>query len=558
MRLLAPFLRRSLTTVLVSAGAALLAGLASVGLLATINLQLSRPSARGSPLFWAFVGLVLLAPASRVVASPLAMRLGQRAVHALRTDLARRILATPLDRIEELGAHRLQAVLTDDIGHLASAFVQLPLLCVSATIVLACLMYLGWLSSPALLAVLILMAIGILSYRMTIAAAWRHTRRARDEADVLHELYRGALQGTKELKLNALRRQDFLKRLDRSGEEVQMLNVAAATLQSAGASWGQSLIFVAIGLLLFAQTGPIPGLTRATLTSFAIVILYMLNPLQVLSNVIPDLVRARASQHKIESLGLLAEAGPEEPAPACEPGWNRLDLVGASHHYRGENDGEPFTLGPIDLTLNVGELIFITGGNGSGKTTLAKLLVGLYRPASGEIRLDGKPISEAGREAYRQRFAAVFQDFHLFGFLPGDDTPARQAAADRYLAELQLDRKVSLGRGEISTTDLSQGQRKRLALLVAVLEDRPIYVLDEWAADQDPQFKETFYYRLLPELQAQGKTVIAISHDERYYPVADRVIKLSEGRIVDDWRPAHFAGRAGTAGAARRATLGDA
>jgi putative pyoverdin transport system ATP-binding/permease protein len=541
MRLLAPFLRQSLATILVAAGAAVLAGLASVGLLANINLQLSRPTAAHGPLLlWSFVGLVLLTPVMRVLSSYLAVRLSQRAVNALRRDLTRRILAAPLDRIEELGPHRLQAVIAEDIGNLASALAQLPLLCVSATIVLACLVYLGWLSWPALLTVLVLMVIGTLSYRVTVAAALRRTRLARDEADVLHELYRGALYGTKELKLNALRRQDFLARLDRSGEEVQKLNVSAATLHSAGASWGQSLIFVAIGLLLFAEAALIPGLSRATLTSYAIVILYMLNPLQVLSNVIPDLVRAQASQRKVESLGLLAEgeAEPAAQAPASPPDWSRLDLVGASHHYRGEHDGEPFTLGPIDLVFKAGELVFITGGNGSGKTTLAKLLVGLYRPAGGEIRLDGRAIRDADREAFRQRFAAVFQDFHLFGFLPGDDTPARQAAAAQYLAELQLDRKVTLARGEISTTDLSQGQRKRLALLVAFLEDRPIYVLDEWAADQDPLFKEIFYRQLLPALRARRKTVIAITHDERYYPVADRVIKLSEGKVVDDWRPA--------------------
>lgn len=538
MRLLAPFVCGSLAMALIAAGAALLAGLASVALLATINQQLSRPAGPGSLLFWSFVGLVLLTPAMRVLSSYLAARLSQRAVHALRKDLTRRILAAPLDRIEELGPHRLQAVIAEDIGNLASAFAQLPLLCVSATIVVACLVYLGWLSWPALATVLVFMVIGALSYRGTIAAALRHTRRARDEADVLHELYRGALQGTKELKLNAMRRRDFLARLDRSGGEVQKMNVSAATLQSAGASWSQNLIFVAIGLLLFGEAVLIPGLPRATLTAYVVVILYMLNPLQVLSNVIPDLVRAQASQRKVESLGLIAEVEPEAQAPAGAQDWSRLDLVGASHHYRGENGGERFTLGPVDLAFKAGELVFITGGNGSGKTTLAKLLVGLYRPADGEIRLDGRVVRDADREVFRQRFAAVFQDFHLFGFLPEGETPAQQTAAARYLASLQLDRKVTITRGEISTTDLSQGQRKRLALLVALLEDRPIYVLDEWAADQDPVFKEIFYRQLLPDLRARRKTVIAISHDERYYPVADRIIKLSEGKVVGDWRPA--------------------
>jgi putative ATP-binding cassette transporter len=96
--------------------------------------------------------------------------------------------------------------------------------------------------------------------------------------------------------------------------------------------------------------------------------------------------------------------------------------------------------------------------------------------------------------------------------------------------------------GAFSTLALSQGQRKRLALLTAYLEDRPIYLFDEWAADQDPQFKEIFYHHLLPELRARNKTVLVITHDDRYYDVADRLIKLDYGKLVYDGRPAGLAG----------------
>jgi len=211
-----------------------------------------------------------------------------------------------------------------------------------------------------------------------------------------------------------------------------------------------------------------------------------------------------------------------------------LELSGIQHAYRRENEEAEFSLGPIDLSIRSGELVFITGGNGSGKTTLAKLLVGLYIPQQGEIRLDGQPITDERRDDYRQLFSVVFSDFYLFENLLGLSDFNIDTRAQDYLVKLELDRSVEIKDRTLSTLDLSQGQRKRLALLTAYLEDRPIYLFDEWAADQDPQFKEIFYFELLGRLKAAGKTAIVISHDDRYYHVADRVIKLNYGLIEFD------------------------
>jgi putative ATP-binding cassette transporter len=223
--------------------------------------------------------------------------------------------------------------------------------------------------------------------------------------------------------------------------------------------------------------------------------------------------------------------------PAPDTSWRRLELIDVTHVYRHDGADEEFELGPISLSMQPGELIFLIGGNGSGKTTLAKLLMGLYQPDSGEIRVNGGLITEAERDDYRQRFSVVFYDFYLFERLFGADAGDLDARSESYLKMLQLDHKLQIKDGKLSTLDLSQGQRKRLALLNAYLEDRPIYIFDEWAADQDPQFKQIFYYQLLPDLKARGKTVIVISHDDRYYSLADRVIKLESGRLESDQQP---------------------
>jgi putative ATP-binding cassette transporter len=189
-------------------------------------------------------------------------------------------------------------------------------------------------------------------------------------------------------------------------------------------------------------------------------------------------------------------------------------------------------LGPLDLALYRGEVVFLVGGNGSGKSTFAKVLAGLYPPDGGEIRLDGRPVTSENLEWYHQHFSVIFSDFYLFDRLLGLAGPDLDRRARDYLAQLALDGKVEIRDGELSTTALSQGQRKRLALLTVFLEDRPISIFDEWAADQDPQYRDIFYSKLIPELRARGKTVVVISHDERYYHLADRIIKLDYGRLA--------------------------
>jgi len=179
-------------------------------------------------------------------------------------------------------------------------------------------------------------------------------------------------------------------------------------------------------------------------------------------------------------------------------------------------------------------MCFVIGGNGSGKTSFAKLLLGLYAPEEGAIRLNGQDITDEVRDSYRQLFSSVHADFYLFETLFGLESAELDTAAREYLERLHLSDKLQVKDNVLSTTELSQGQRKRLALLTAYLEDRPIYVFDEWAADQDPLFKEVFYHQLLPDLKARGKTVIVISHDDRFYHVGDRVIKLENGQIVSD------------------------
>jgi putative ATP-binding cassette transporter len=288
------------------------------------------------------------------------------------------------------------------------------------------------------------------------------------------------------------------------------------------------------------------------LIGYTLALFQLMSPIEVLMGSMPALTQAAAATQAVRDLGFSLESEIREKrgGEISQGSWETLELVGVTHSYqaaaregaparlrggaRRENEEKSFQLGPIDLTFHPGELVFIVGGNGSGKTTLAKIILGLYLPESGEIRRNGQLITDDNREEYRQSFSAVFSDSFIFQTLFGLDSSALNSEARRYLEKLHLEQKVKVEEGGLSTIDLSQGQRKRLALLAAYMEDRPIYFFDEWAADQDPVFKKIFYYELLPELKSRGKTIFVISHDDHYFHVADRIVKLDYGQVEFD------------------------
>lgn len=515
----------------------IISGLCNTALIAVINAALTRGLSSAGSLVWPFIGLCIVFPITRFISSTLLAYLSTRATFEISTQLSRQILAAPLRKLEGIGPHRLLAALGADVSTVSNVLPVLPGVVINVAVVLGCLIYLAWLSPILLLGLLVFIAIGVFSYQIPLNKAATLFRLYRKQGDVLYGGYRAMVEGTKELKLHHGRSEAFHTRLlAPTAGAMAALNYKGQLMQSIAQSWGVLLSFIPIGLLIFL----VPGLGSVRLEvaiGYTLTILYMAGPLQALVTMLPTITHANIAVEKIASLGLppVANAGgaaPSQIGPVHS--WQQLSLEGVTHTYYREKEESNFTLGPIDLTLRPGELIYLIGGNGSGKTTLAKLLCGLYVPETGDIRLNGQPITEENREFYRQHFTMLFSDFFLFDSLLGFETPSVDAQARRYLSMLQLDHKVQVNDGKLSTTDLSQGQRKRLALLNAYLEDRPIYIFDEWASDQDPIFRDVFYYELLSGLKSRGKTIIVISHDDRYYNLGDRIVKLDYGNVVYD------------------------
>ena len=520
-------------------------GIASAAMMALITQALTPTKGQGTTVMlpWVFAALCLILPAFRFLSQWLLIWLTQRSFLTLRLRLTRAILGAPLRHLEQLGPHRLVATLVNDINYIVDSIALIPILLMQFTLLASCLTYLGWLSWRMLLEISGFIVLGVVTYQLPVLRAFVHLHRARERYNSLVAQIRALTEGTKELKMHRRRRQAFLHEVETVAEEYLQENRAGAVVFVGAASWGQTLVYVVLGLLVFILPRFQPMDPR-TLLSFTVILFQIMTPLEVLMNALPQLGRAAVSARTVEQFGLSLEAERRERetdgGDAVGPDWGRLKLSGVTHAYNRENADESFLLGPIDLSFSPGELVFLVGGNGSGKTTFAKLLVGLYAPESGEIRFAGEVVGDHNRERYRESFSVVFSDFFVFEKLFGLDPGALDEKARFYLNHLRLEGKVQVRDGVFSTVDLSQGQRKRLALMTAYLEDRPIYLFDEWAADQDPVFKEIFYLALLPELKARGKTVFVISHDDHYFHVADRIVKLDYGKLESDL-PAHKA-----------------
>lgn len=532
MKLLTQLYRQSWPLLTAATVGGLVSGLSGAALVAVIGQAVEARNATAS-LAAAFVGLCLLHLISKTGSELALLQLAQTLVLKLRVSLSRKLLATPLKRLQAMGSAGLLAILTEDLAVFAHCSQLLPVMFGNAVVVLACLGYLAWLSWPVFALLLALLVLGAGAFHFAQRGPVRRFAEVREQTDVLFRNFRSLVEGTKELQLSPNRSHHFIKQVLQPGaERLRRMFVSGMTGYTWISNLGSMQFFLAIGLLVFGVPHWLPG-HAGILPMVTLVLMYLVQPVGALLTAMPTLQQAAVSLRKAQQLDDTLELGGLEAGsapPSSSPfGGGSQSLVLSHVHHRHDDGERGFAVGPLDMEIPLGKISFIVGPNGSGKTTLALLLLGLYTPDEGHITLNGIAVTPDNLHHYRSRFAAVFADFHLFDQLltPVDDDATVRAR--RYLQQLEIGHKVSLEDGHFSTLALSSGQRKRLALLVAYLEDRPIYLFDEWASDQDPVFKRLFYTELLPDLRSRGKTVIVITHDDQYYDQADHLIELSDG-----------------------------
>ncbi|WP_315828551.1 MULTISPECIES: cyclic peptide export ABC transporter [unclassified Bradyrhizobium] len=477
-------------------------------------------------------GLVILA---RTISRNLLSRVFLKAIFHLRVNVAQQILDAPLIRLEQIGSTKLLAVFTHDIPVVAAASSELLIMTANLTVVLGSLAYVAWLWSTGTLFLIVTVALSSLVYVNLHRLATVHSRRGYRHWDRLIEKFNGLVFGVKELQINSQRREAFIgMELRPCAEELRQANEKTYMLFALASSWAQGVfLLLLIGIVAFEN-----GANDAVTTGFSIAVLYAMAPLQALLATVRAVTEAGQALQRMDSLGVVGTV-PRHDEIERRVGlgvqqFRSIALSDVFYRYPSRRDGNAAVLGPINFTVRSGEIVFVTGKNGAGKTTLAKLLAGLYEPESGSIHINGQLI-ESGTLKHRDLFAAVFNDLFVFsGISIQKNDESAELRVRALLCRFGIDDIVGIENGNFTTTkELSTAQRKRLALVVAWLEDRPILLLDEWAAEQDVGFRDVFYREILGELKRAGKTVIVISHDPNFDDVADRLVVVESGRVTE-------------------------
>ncbi|WP_265533770.1 cyclic peptide export ABC transporter [Pseudomonas saponiphila] len=535
-------LRPFRTIVVISVALGMAGGLAITLLLATINNALHSATGMTQGVVLTFAALCVLALTSSIVSDIGTNYVGQRIIAALRKDLGEKVLSAPITQIERYRSHRLIPVLTHDVDTISDFSFAFTPLAIATTVTLGCLGYLAYLSVPMFLMMVVAIIIGTSVQLVAGGKGIKGFDEARDHEDELQRYYNAIASGAKELRIHRPRRFRMnTQRIQKTADRISDIQVRSVNIYILAKSFGSMLFFVVIGLAL-AMQAYYPNPDPAVITGFVLVLLYMKGPLEHVVGYLPIVGKARIAFSRISELSERFSS-PEphllmDDSEAPQALVHSLELREVRYSPPPVEGSEPFHLGPINLNIKQGDIVFIVGENGCGKTTLIKLLLGLYPPESGEIRLNGQAVTDQARDDYRQLFTTVFADYFLFDDLVQGNAGKSLDVATQYLNRLEIAHKVSVRDGAFTTTDLSTGQRKRLALVNAWLEERPVLVFDEWAADQDPAFRRIFYTELLPDLKRLGKTIIVISHDDRYFDIADQLVRMKAGRVLSELQPA--------------------
>ena len=453
----------------------------------------------------------------------------------LHFNFAQQILARRLRDIEKIGVARLITIYTEDMAMVGAASLSIAGVGTSIFVVIGCLGYLLWISPGMLVSVLLVIITASFAYKAMHEHSINLARESMHQRDIHVNQFKSIVHGIKELKLNFERRKHYVRQeFFPTLEAHKVAHVRSSFIFSLGNAWTQIVYFgfMITALLYIVMTTENP----AVLGPFLIVALFMRSYISTIVNAIPVWSRAgvaleRLSQDGFSTIPLDGKLNKPETQLVPEGEKLQLEVTDLMYSYRNESDDRNFTIGPLNLTLNSGELIFVVGHNGAGKTTFAKLLSGLFENETGLIKCNGTAITAELQSSYQELFSVIFTDPFIFEQLIISDefltsADGVNARIDQYLEKLQINNKVTVNSNRLDSTDLSHGQRKRLALLMASLENKQILIFDEWAENQDPAFKEVFYRELLPELHDSGKLVVVISHESQYFDVADRVITL--------------------------------
>ncbi|NOQ70405.1 MAG: cyclic peptide export ABC transporter [Crocinitomix sp.] len=473
---------------------------------------------------------------SRRELSFIVIRLSQNLFWRLRVEMLDMILQSNHEQVNKR-KEKVQSALLNDVGILTGASLSVIEFITSSVVVISCLIYMSVLSVPLFLTTLAVAIVGVGVYQLGSGKNNKQFAVSRKLEDGFMKYFISILDGFKEIHMNGKKGKAILdKKIKPIAKDAYKNNIQAFVGFLNLQITGQVLFYILISsiLLIFSVTFEIE---KITVVNFIFVLLYLLGAIETIMVLLPSLARAKISlNHLSELKGELENEERrdfENVRTIQKQEFQYIKAKDICFTYFNDEGKESFHIGPLQMELQAGEVTFIYGGNGSGKTTFVHALLGILKPTDGAIEYNGKELTDADYEEYKTLFSVVFNEFYLFDEFYGNEDFDRERAAE-YLKLFEIEDKIAVTEKGFSATALSTGQRKRLALIACLLENKPVLVLDEWAADQDPYFRKKFYEEIIPMIKNQGVSIIAITHDDAYYHCADKLVKMEDGSLLDE------------------------
>jgi putative ATP-binding cassette transporter len=515
-------------------------GVSTTAIIGAINAG-AQAADRGEVSLWAaglfIIALLLFVQTQHYILITTTAEIGA-IIHKLRVRLLNYVRRSELLPLEAIGRAEIVNAITGDTAILTQASNMLAFAAQGALLIVLVISYVAYLSFTAFVLSVLIVGIGAAVFHAKTKQHAIDMREAASWENRLYDRLSDVLDGFKEVRLHRARSDALLEHVVDVSRTAANIKIRTQSETFRRMVLLQTSLFTLLGAVAFIVPIFSEPMTPGSITKAVTALVFIVGACSGLVQSIPIIAAANTSADRLEmleaKLSQITSIRDETPEPDAKT-FRKIEMRDVEFHYPGKSVDTVFKVGPFNFTLNSGDLVILTGGNGSGKSTFMKILAGFYRPASGELLLDGEPVGDHNYERYRSLITAIFPDFHLFQRLYGIADPAVEELTSM-LRQFRLEDKTRLMHGEFRTVDLSSGQRRRLALIVAQLEKRPLLMLDEWAADQDPEFRRKFYFELLPALHKAGITVVAISHDDRYIDEMDvpmRRLSMDEGRFTE-------------------------
>lgn len=515
----------------------IVSALSSISLIFIINAaadHASDPKKSVSLVYFAlFVVAFILFFITKRISFVKSMAIVENIVKNLRIRISDKVRYADLESIESIGLAQIQTRLSADTLTVSNASYIMISAVQGVMMFFFGMLYILYLSKTAFFLVLGATIAGVLVYRFYNDLVVTQIDKSIRHDEMFFASLLNIVEGFKELKINRKKSNAVIHYHSIIAKENEVVRSMTNAVFANSSILIQFFAYLLLGCVVFVLP-QFSDTHSEVVIKIVSVLIFMMSPIDMITGAVPTYSRANRSAFFLQQLeaeiDAMADYSPYETKYDFGA-FKQISARGIVFHYLDEENRPLFGVGPFDFEIKRGEMVFIRGGNGSGKSTIVKLFTRLYQADGGDILVDSVKVDAHNIKNYQNLFAMILTDFHLFDRLYGIEAIDVERV-NHLLKVMGLEKKITYENGKFSNINLSTGQRKRLALVMALMEDKPVYILDEWAADQDPEFREYFYLTILPELKAQGKTVLAVTHDEKYFYRADRVIKIEEGMIV--------------------------